>query len=240
MFGNTGNNNNNDRSINTRIRTFYGETACMQLAYWNENMSIKINPLASVNAEGLRQYDYNRRANTALTSDKCLAIKMTIDEKILPAIEAVKSTGTLTEPLNVGVQVGTKGSAIFVEYKNDDKNIPCVFLTIYTNIGADNKAPKECTYSYKFNKVAVVDNYDPDTGSGKEGVVEAEFMFFYEKIKSIADICGTAAHSVNTDTAYKTTAPRSNGNQGFSSGGAANSAYSAPVTSFSSGDDLPF
>lgn len=239
MFGNTGNNNNNDRSVNTRVRTLYGETACMQLAYWNDNMSIKINPLASVSPEGLRQYDYNRRANTALTADKCLAIKAKVDEKILPAIETVKASGKLSEPVNVGVQVGTKGSAIFVEYKNDEKGTPSVFLTIFTNIGADNKAAKECTYSYKFSKVVTFDGYEPEQGTAKEDFVEAEFLFFYEKIKNISDICGTAAHSVNTDNAYKT-APRQNGNQSFSTGAAPTTSYSAPVTSFSTSDDLPF
>lgn len=243
MFGNTGNNNNNDRSTNTKIKTFFGDLSCLQLAYWNENLSIKINPLQGVSADGIRQYDYTRRANTALTPDKCIALKEKIDEKILSKMKEVKEKGTLDAPVNTGVSVGNKGIAVFIEYKNDENEKPYVYLTIYTNIGQDNKAPKDGVYSYKFAKVNAVDDYDPESGTGTDSYVDAEFLFFYDKLKNIADICGTAAHSVNVDNSFKSTAPRNNGGNYSSynnqNSQASNNNYSAPVSSFND-EEFPF
>ena len=245
MFGNTGYNNNNERNINTKIKSFFGEISCLQLSYWNENISIKINPLQGVNSEGIRQYDYNRRANTALRCDKCLALKSKIDEKILPEIQKVKESGTLEKPVNTGISVGDKGSAVFVEYKADDNGVPHVYLTVYTNIGADNKAPKDGIYSYKFAKVNMIDDYDPENGTGVENYVDAEFLFFYDKLKSVADVCGNAAHSVNTDKAYKPSDGNSqngkfsNYNNGNNNNDSTSGSYSAPVSSFND-DGFPF
>lgn len=237
MFGNVGNNNSNDRSINTKIKTFFGEISCLQITYWNENISLKINPLQGVTPDGLRQYDYNRRANTALTSEKCIALADKIKKNILPKIEEVQKTGILDKPINVGVSVGTKGSAIFIEYKNDENNTPYLYLTVYTNIGQDNKAPKDGIYSYKFAKINVIEDYNPDDGSGKDSFIDAEFLFFYDKIKNISDICGTAAHSVNMDSTFKSSNTKNNYSS-FNSNNinstSNNNNYSAPVSSFDS------
>ena len=241
MFNNSGNNSNN-KNVNTKIRTLYGETACLQLAYWNENISIKVNPLQSVNAEGMRQYDYSRRASTALSTDKCAALAAKIEEVIFPAIQQVKKDKKLDNPVNTGLHVGNKGSAIFVEYKNDDNDVPSLYLTVYTNIGQDGKAPKDGVYSYKFSKVDTIDNYDPETGTGTDDSVDAEFMFFYEKIKNITDISGAAAHSINVDMDSKTNAGnRSNNNNNFSNNNNNTSSnYSAPVNDFNMDGGLPF
>ena len=234
MFGNTGNNNSNERNVNTKIKTFYGELSALQLTYWNENISIKINPLTGVNAEGIRQYDYNRRITTALTSDKCIAIAKGIEEKILPMIKE----GTVPEkPVSVGVSVGTKGSAVCLEYKKDDKGIPSTYLTLYTNIGADGKASSENIFPYKFCKTTLTEDYDSETGSSTSRAIESEFLFVYEKIKNISDAVATAAHSVNVSNAYKSTS-----NSKFNASGASNmsnSGYAAPVTNYS-GDEFPF
>lgn len=232
MFGNQ-NNNSANKNVNTKVRTLYGETACMQLSFWNENISIKINPLQGVSSEGIRQYDYTRRANTALTMDKCIALATKIREVIFPVMAKVKQDKKLTAPVSTGLSVGNKGSSLMIEYKNDDKNNPYVYLTLYTNIGQDGKAPKDGVYSYKFSKVNTVDNYDPEKGTGTDDSVDAEFMFFYEKIKNIADIAGTAAHSVNMDTELKAAMGAKNGGGGFSNNNNTPSNYSAPVSDFS-------
>lgn len=234
MFGNTGNNNSNERNINTKIKTFFGELSSLQLSYWNENISIKINPLTGVNADGIRQYDYTRRASTALTQEKCIAIANGIKRNILPLIENKTEP---EKPISLGVSVGTKGSAVCVEYKKDDKGIPSAYLTIYTNIDADGKAPKDGIFTYKFAKTTLSENYDPESGTSTDVTIEAEFLFFYEKIKNVSDVIGTAAHSVNNDSAYKKTAPSNYNNSGDNSNG--NSNYSAPVSNYS-GDAFPF
>lgn len=235
MFGNVGNNNSNEKNVNTKILSFFGELSCIQLSYWNEKLSIKINPLQGVSPEGLRQYDYTRRITTAITQEKCAALAEKIKEKLMPAI----SNGEVPEKIvNVGVQVNDKGSAVFIEYKKDEKGVPHVYLTLYTNIGQDGKANKDNTFCYKFAKTTVTENYDPDTGEGVEVSVDAEFLFFYEKLASMADICGTAAHSINSDNTAKS--PSSNVSKGgFNAQGNYTQPvnnYSAPVSSFSDAD----
>lgn len=251
MFGGLGGsqNNNGTPSVNTKIRTMYGDTACMQLSYWNENISIRINPLSGVNEQGIRQYDYNRRGSTALTTDKCMALAEEIKNKILPEIEKVKTTNKLEKAISVGLTVGKQGSAFFIEYKEDDKGTPCLYATLYTNIGQDNKAPKEGVYSYKFTKTTVVDNYDPESGTGTESTTEAEFLYFYEKLKSMPDVQGTAAHSTVMDNTNK---PHGNGQNapaypapqqgqgGQPAFGQPAQNYTAPMSNFSSEGFGPF
>lgn len=253
MFGGLGgsqNNNNGSLNVNTKIRTMYGDTACMQLSYWNENISIRINPLSSVTDAGIRQYDYNRRGSTALTPDKCLALANEIKDKILPEIEKVKTSKKLEKPVSVGLTVGTKGSSFFVEYKDDDKGIPSLYVTLYTNVGPDNKAPKEGTYTYKFAKTTVVENYDPETGTGTESTTEAEFTYFYEKLKGMPAVQGSAAHSSNMDipnkphgnnhnSAQAYPAPQQGGGQP-SFGQPPQNNYAAPMSNFSADGFGPF
>lgn len=252
MFGGFGGNQNNSGtpSVNTKIRTMYGDTACMQLAYWNENISIRINPLTGTNEQGIRQYDFNRRGSTALTPDKCIALAEKIKEVILPEIEKVKTSKKLDKAINTGLNVGNKGSSFFVEYKNDDKGVPSLYVTLYTNVSQDNKAPSDGAYSYKFTKTITVDNYDPESGTGTESTTEAEFMYFYEKIKSIADAQATAAHAVTMDKVNKPRgnsqnasgypAPQNgNGQPPFGQPPQQQNNYNAPMSTFNS-EDMPF
>lgn len=235
MFGQVPNNNSNEKNVNTKIRTMYGDLSCLQLSYWNDSISLKINPLSGVSPEGIRQYDYTRRVSTALKQDKCIALANKITEKILPL---VKSGEKIEKPVNVGVQVGNKNTAIFVEYKNDDKEVPSLYLTMYTNIGPDGKAPKDSIYSYKFSKTVITEDYDCETGTGKDIAVESEFMFFFNKLSSISDVYGTAAHSINSENTNKYVGQSNKGT--FNSQGNYNqqptSSYSAPVSTFDSSD----
>lgn len=237
MFGQ---NNNNDRSINTRIKTFFSNLSCMQMSYWNDNLSLRISPCSGTNPDGIRQYNYNQKISTAISGEKCLALYNKIKETIIPALDVYKKDKTFEKPINVGVQVNNKGSAVFIELKKDEKDIPYVFLTMYTNIGQDNKAPKEGVYSYRFNKTIIVTDYDPENGTGTDEYIDAEFAFFCEKLKTMPDINGTAAHSVNTNAAYKTQSPSSGGFQNSQQQqNTSQNNYSAPVSSFDS-EDFPF
>lgn len=252
MFGTNSGNNNNDVNVNTKIRTFFGEISCLQMTYWNDKISIKINPLQSVNADGIRQYDFNRRANTALSGDKCIALREKIVEKILPEMEKVKKGNSLEKPVNVGVSVGTNGSGIFIEYKNNDKGKPSAFLTVFTSVGQDNKANPEGTFSYKFEQIPVIENYNSDTGEGSISYIESEFLFFFDKIKNIADVSGSSAHSNNLENAYKSNRKQGssysnynnpsnnsfgNNNQGFGNSNTNNN--TAQLETYNM-DDLPF
>lgn len=216
---NSANNNisSDAKNVNTKIKTFYSDISCMQLAYWNDKISIKINPLLSINADGLRQYDYNRRATTALVSEKCIALAEKIKENILPKIKEVSEKKTLDAAVNVGVQTGKNDGAVFFEYKNDEAGVPSVYLTVYTTIGQDGKAPKDGVYSYKFSKVNTMENYDSESGTGSDNVVEAEFMFVYNKLKNISDLFATATHSAAMDSSFVSTTGGNSG-AGYNNG----------------------
>lgn len=238
MFTNTQNNNTGDKNINTRITTLYGDISSLQLAYWNDKISIKINPLLSVSPEGLRQYDYTRRANTAITQEKCLALVDNVEKIIIPKIE---SNEPITENINIGVTVGTKGSAIYIEYKNDENGVPSTYLTMYSNIDPNtNKAPSDGIYSYKFTKIQVISGYNNETGESESSKsVESEFLFFIDKLRTMPQICGTAAHSINMDNTNKYTS-KSNFNTSYQNNQPQtnNNNYSAPISDFS-GADFP-
>lgn len=256
-FSGNGQNNSNTPNVTTKIRSLYSDTACMQLSYWNENLSIRINPMIGINEQGIRQYDYNRRGSTALTSEKCTALAAKIKEIILPEIEKVKKTNKLEKPINVGLVVGQRGSSFFIEYKPDDSGKPSVYATLFTNVGQDNKAPKDGVYTYKFIKTTVIDNYDPESGTGTESVEEAEFMFFYEKLKNLAMLQATIAHAQALESitrrgqkmAMNGNAPQQQmNNGGYQQQGAPRppafsqppqNNYAAPVSTFNA-DELPF
>ena len=227
MFGNTGNfgynNNNNqfqDKMITSTIRMFFGEISCFKLRYWNDNLSIQIHPLMMISEEGIKKYDMNKKGVTALTPDKCFALKAGIDRTILPKIKEVKETGKLDGPVNVAVT--TKGkeisNKIVVEYKNDENGIPFVYLHLYLRVpNVTGIAQEGNTYTYKFNKAEVEENYNPEDGSSIKYTEETEFEFFYEKIKCHAAIQGVVEQGVKTVNAYKRDNNYSNYNSGQNS-----------------------
>lgn len=227
MFGNTGNfgynNNNNqfqEKMITSPIKMFFGETTCLRLRYWNDNLSIQIHPLMMISEEGIKKYDMNKKGSTALTSDKCFALKAGIDRTILPKIKEVKETGKLDKPVNVAVT--TKGieisNKIVVEYKNDENGIPFVYLHLYLRVpNATGIAQEGNTYTYKFNKAELEENYNPEDGSSIKYTEETEFEFFYDKIKCHAAIQGVVEQGVKTVNAYKRDNNYSNHNGGQNS-----------------------
>ena len=252
MFGNQSgswNQNNNQArdaiNVNTKVRTFYSDISCLQLTYWNENLSIRISPVNGVGTDGVRQYNYNMRAATAITVDKAIALKKKIDEVIMPALDEVKKTNTLANPVNVGMSVGNKGSALFIELRNNAEGVPTVSLVLYTNIDAEsNKAPADGVYSYPFAKTTMITGYDAETGAATTDTVESEFEFFVSKLDVMSKISTNVAHSVNLENAYKAVAKANyqarNGQGGFNNANNGNdSGYSAPMSNVGS-DDFGF
>jgi hypothetical protein len=218
----------------------------LQLAYWNENLSIRLSPVAGFGSDGVRQYNFNARATTAITVDKSIALVKKIDEIIMPAIENAKASGKLDKPVNTGLTVGAKGSAIFVELKEDKDKVPTVFLTIYTNINAENNtAPSDGVFSYPFAKTQIVTGYDSETGAATTDTVESEFEFFVEKLRELPKISSNVSHAINLDNAYKamyrSAYQNRNGNGGDGSNGnnGNGSGYNAPMQSVDS-DDFGF
>ena len=206
-FGNNSYTNNQEtRNVNTKIRTFYSDLSSIQLSYWNESISIKINPIINVTPEGQRQYDFSRRISTAISTMNCIALREKMEKTIIPAIKKVADGEELDEEIkNIGVIMETSHNGLYFDYKKDAEGKPAVYMTLYTNVDqGTNVAPKETTYTYKFNKAVVNEGYNDETGEiEKQTEIEAEFLFVYDKIRNIAELAGSVAHAMRTERSYK-------------------------------------
>lgn len=252
MFGNNyggnTNNNYNQKSVNTRIRTFYSDLSALQLSYWNENISVKINPIIpGGNADGIRQYDYNRKIMTAITTEKAIGLYKKIKKNIIPVLEAIENgeQTSLEKPINAGVQIG-QGTLLFIQYKMID-DTPTLDLALFTNV-VDGKTAPENVFRYRFNKVEIVTSLDEETMEMETSKVEAEFLFFYEKLKNIATVVADAAHSVNMAKPHGGNNNYASGNNNGNYNGnnyhnnshnSGSSSYSAPESEFNA-SDFPF
>ena len=228
MFGNIGFNNNSNvknsnNSTTTNIRTFFGDLSCFQISYWDDKLSLKIHPLATVNADGVRQYDYSRKIQTALVSDKCIALSKAIEKKILPAIEEGSEA-------SIAISLGKSVIAINTKKEADTFN---VYFTIYP-LTQDGTIDKTNAYVYKFNKTNILLDFNNESGTGTEEHIQSEFLFLYKKLKNITNISGEAVHSINVDNTMKSNFKNNNSNSQNS-----NNNYSAPVSNFGM-SDFPF
>lgn len=206
MFqSNVYNNSSQDKSLTTKICTFFGELSSFAISYWNENLSVRINPCVGQSAEGIRQYDYNRRIVSAIPSHKCIALAKGIEEKILPLLNSHEIP---TEAISVMIPVGKNNYIIGVEYiPNTNIENPVSPADLYFSIympSADGKVDEANIARYRFNKMNVYMNYNIETGTPTETVqYESEFLFFYQKLSTMPTVFGAASHSINYDKLYK-------------------------------------
>lgn len=257
MFGRTSNQSNGGINVNTTFKTFFGDLSSLNIGAWNGQLSIKIIPCTGVDASGIRQYDNNRRANTALTPEKANVLKSGIDTIIKPTLEKIENGEDVQLPINVAVSMGSndKKNVLAVEIKLDDKGKPSVYLTLFQMIGMDNSADPQNIFSYKFGEHTYVFDYDYHNGNcGGEKMVGSEFKTFYDILNNVVDILPISAHGVkyvNTLSSKFSTGNSNGGNSfggnSYSGGGWQNSStasrsYEAPVSSMMGSEDfgLPF
>lgn len=229
------NSNTNRKNVSTNIKTFYGDTASMGMTYWNDMISIRLNPCSGTNEDGIRQYDRNRSFSTAITAQKALGLTQLIDEHIVSVIKKVEAGEDLEKPVNVAMKMGNKNAIIVIQYAKDDKGVPTLYFIGYVSANQDNTCDPSNRYIYKFNKTKVVLDYDPNTGNGTVKATEAEFMFFYNALKNINDIFGVSTQSNAFFNSWGNGLQTGNNAQSSdvpSTSPSANSAFSA--------EDLPF
>lgn len=127
------NSNTNRKNVSTNIKTFYGDTASMGMTYWNDMISIRLNPCSGTNEDGIRQYDRNRSFSTAITAQKALGLTQLIDEHIVPVIKKVEAGEDLEKPVNVAMKMGNKNAIIVIQYAKDDKGVPTLYFIGYVS-----------------------------------------------------------------------------------------------------------
>ena len=247
MFGRNSNQNNGGSNVNTTFKMMFSDLSSLNIGGWNQQLSLKIVPSTGVDANGMRQYDQNRRASTALYPEKAIALAKGIKEVLIPAMEKVKAGEDLEAPLAVSVSMGSneKKNVLSVEYKKDEQGIPHFYLTLCQMLRPDNTVDPQNVYSYKFGTAAYVVGYNQVTGAyDKEEKVESEFDVFYQILGRATDILPIAAHGVRYSNSIGSKfTPNNNqqSNSGYSTASAANAFYEAPVTSFSGSEmGLPF
>lgn len=236
--GNTYNNNSRFSSVSatTRLKTFYGTLSQLTLSYWNDKLSIKMNPVSGRTAEGLLQYDFNKKFNSAISVDKATALAKQIKEVIIPEMNKYKEKGEFDKPVSVSVTTSASVK-IGVEYKMDGDK-PYAFLIGYSGVNEQGVAPADGIYTYRFEKIEIEKNYDAATGTSEKVLEDSEFDFFYEKLSSLSSVIGNASHSITYDKALQSSyAPQQTGYQNQQQAPA--NTYQAPVSNFNP-DELPF
>lgn len=249
MFGRNNNQNNNGVNVNTTFKTFFSDLSSMTLGAWNGQISIRFTPCTGTDASGMRQYDQNRRANTALYPEKAIALKTGIDDVIIPALNKLKNGEEIDLPTSVSVSMGSndKKNVLSVELDKDSSGKVRVYLRLYQMIKADNSTDPQNIFSYVFGENSYVTNYDYRNGQyGGEHEVESEWEVFYEILTKVTDILPISAHGTRyvnqLSSRFSSGGNSGNNNSGNHSFNSSPSSYEAPVSSFMGSEDfgLPF
>ena len=249
MFGRNNNQNNNGVNVNTTFKTFFSDLSSMTLGAWNGQISIRFTPCTGTDASGMRQYDQNRRANTALYPEKAIALKTGIDDVIIPALNRLKNGEEIDLPTSVSVSMGSndKKNVLSVELDKDSSGKVRVYLRLYQMIKADNSTDPQNIFSYVFGENSYVTNYDYRNGQyGGEHEVESEWEVFYEILTKVTDILPISAHGTRyvnqLSSRFSSGGNSGNSNSGNHSFNSSPSSYEAPVSSFMGNEDfgLPF
>lgn len=247
MFGRNNNQSNNGVNVNTAFKTFFSDLSSMTLGAWNGQISIRFTPCTGTDASGMRQYDQNRRANTALYPEKAITLKAGIDDVIIPALNKLKAGEEVELPTSVSVTMGSndKKNVLSVELNKDSNGKIRVYLRLYQMVKADNTVDPQNIFSYVFGENTYITNYDYRNGQyGGEHEVKSEWEVFYEILEKVTEILPISAHGTRYLNQLSSRFS-SGGNSGNNSGNLSfNStpSYEAPVSTFAGSEDfgLPF
>lgn len=217
MFGRQSNQNNNGVNINTTFKVFFSDLSSLTVGAWNQQLSIRLIPCIGHDTNGLRQYDQNRRANTALYPEKAATLKKGIDKYILPLVEKLDN-GETVEPKSVSVSLGSndKKNVLAVEVKADENGKMGIYLTLYQSINENNSADIQNTYTYLFGHGSYVTDYDFRTGTfEKETEVESEWDVFYALLSKCDEVLPVSAHGARYVNALSSKFTPSQNNGGY-------------------------
>lgn len=187
------NNNKEQVNINTRFMQFMNAEAetpsTMQLSYWNDMLSIKINPALPPEKRTQNSfYNYEEGITTALTVEKVLTLVNEIKREIIPAIKA----GT-NRVIGIPIAGGTSLLTVSTGVKRFGEVRP--FVTIFKNLNPETKRPEQ-QLSYEFINGLVVNDYDETTGSFTTDSVQSDLLLFVTCLEnSIIGLTSSVAHS---------------------------------------------
>lgn len=203
-FGTAQNNDkDNQTSVNTRSYQFMNrdgfEPSSLTVGAWNENLSMRINPMLEPSKQSEnRVFDYDRYVTTALTLEKAMLLAYRIEKDLIPAIENGIDK-------SIGIQVGGDSLLVVGTGKRITGEIR-PFLAIHKSLNPDTKKP-ELSMFYEFKSSSSIDDYDEKTGAYSiSDSVCTEFKLFVILIKSFIKFGGNFTAHANryVDRFYNT------------------------------------
>lgn len=208
-FGNgKQNNNNSEKSVNTRGPQFYNRDkergATLILGFWNNFQTIKICPILpeSKRSES-KMYNYETFLTSALNPEKAMSLLKAIQRHVIPAVEAED----LSSMRSVGVPVGNG----FIQVSNGlELGYPIgLYVSIFSKVDEAGKA--EQWLSYEFNKVPSFLDYNHESGDIEKEVANIEFELFLLYLEEgIKASTRAMAHSVRDQYKYVDEGRKSN------------------------------
>ena len=187
------NNNKEQANVNTRFMQFMNSEAStpstMQLSYWNDMLSIKINPALPVEKRTQNSfYNYEEGITTALTVEKVLTLVNEIKREIIPAIKAGEN-----RVIGIPIAGGTSLLTVSTGVKRFNEVKP--FVTLFKNLDPNTKRPEQ-QLSYEFLNGLVVNDYDENEGSFTTESVQSDLLLFVTCLENaITGLTSSVAHS---------------------------------------------
>ena len=241
MFGITPQNNGapaSAPSTNTKALTLYSEMSCLQLQYWNDNLSIKLNPATGKDANGATSYDFTNKISTAVTQERAIGILSEVHDRIMPAVEECELGNPLEKPISVAYDLGKdKSLRIQVGIKNDDTGMPVTYIAIFRGISPDGTCSNGIVYV--FNKADFLRDYDNIKGNSLPQKRESEFRLFVSVLEKMTDIIGPIHHAIKHKTAMDASMSSTQFNANGGGYNKGNTNYTAPTIQGGT-DDFPF
>lgn len=230
MFGNSNNNNFEKKDVNTKIKYFYGDSSLLQMAYWNDKISVSISPLKTITQDGLRQYDYQRKVNTAIAAEKAIALAENIKTSLIPAWESLQKGEDVQLPVATSVVTNSKGTTVTLSLEKE--TVPFFMMGISVKDGNGNSVVE--VYKFTNTESTVVEGE-----KSKTVISPDEFKLFYSKLEDISEIFGTAAHNAKLSGTDKFDNGSSNSGGNFQQNSTKPNNYSADMSTFGT-EEFPF
>ena len=203
FYGKSGGNISQDVSVNTQIVRMWSDPSSLAISGWNDKISIRWIPAIGKDANGLTMYDQQSFITAPLTYAKAAALYARYQKRMKEKIENHEDPGE--DGISIAVPIESKNfgrCAVMIEYKRNPKTqVPTVYLTLARNISEQGTA-KDNIITYEFNKIDMMDDFQPLTGQGTLVSEEGELENFLEILRSRMTMSGMNTHATKHAAAY--------------------------------------
>ena len=167
-----------EKNVNTEGAILYGDTAAIQLDYWNGSVSVKMFPIRPDGQEGETKYDYKNRIQTTISVEKACTIAKYIDELIIPACKegVAKSIGFQTSKVNM----------IYISTGVEETGKVEPYISLFIEINESKVPSKMMTFKCRAERIFT--KYDKSNG---------DFEYFDSYEEALIAISAFFKNSIN-------------------------------------------